>query len=304
MSRAGAIIATTVLAGSAAWQAPMNARLGGSIGPLPASVVSFVVSVLFLAAIAIAVGGARSLLALPALLRGARLRDLTGGLIGASYVVVAVLTVGSLGTGGLIAGSVAGTLIGAVGIDWVGLVGVERRVPGGVRLLGVPLLIGGTVVLGGGLGRGFAPVSLAAIFAVGVLVAFQPPVNARLALRLGGARAALTQSSIGLCALLLVTLASGTASAGGDGSAIPWWAWGGGLLGACYVVSTLVSVPVIGAGGVAAASIAGGLAFGVVADAAGMFGLDRVPFTPVTFLGLVLLALGAALVLRRQGTLP
>jgi transporter family-2 protein len=85
---------------------------------------------------------------------------------------------------------------------------------------------------------------------------------------------------------------------------LPWWALTGGLLGAAYVVSTLMSVPAIGAGGVAAASIAGGLAFGAVADTFGMFGLERIPLDAARLAGLAILAFGAALVLRRPQQKP
>jgi transporter family-2 protein len=160
------------------------------------------------------------------------------------------------------------------------------------------LLIGGVVLVTGG-GR-FDPLATAAIFLVGLLVAFQPPVNARLADQLGGLRAALTQSSIGLAALILITGCSLPFASGGSGVDLPWWAFTGGLLGAFYVVSTLASVPAIGAGGVAAASIAGGLAFGAAADFLGMFGLETVDFTSSRAVGFALIASGAGLVLRRQ----
>jgi len=305
VSRPVAILASTVLAGSAAWQAPANSRLGESIGLLPASLVSFVVSVAFLLLAAALTSGPRSVAALPGELARVPVRYLTGGLIGASYVIVAIVTVERLGTGGVIAGSVAGTLVGAVAIDWAGLLGVTRTPPGPGRIAGVLMLLAGTILLSGAGDRELDPLPIAAIFAVGVLVAFQPPVNARLAARIGGPRAALAQSSVGLGALALVAgVAVLGPGAGGSGEPIPWWALIGGVLGALYVVSTLESVPAIGAGGVAAASIAGGLAFGVAADAIGLFGLERVPLGAPIVGGLLLLAAGAMLVLRRQGPVP
>ena len=45
--------------------------------------------------------------------------------------------------------------------------------------------------------------------------------------------------------------------------------------------------------------IAGQLAMGVLIDAFGLFGLEKIPVTPARMLGLVLLAAGAALVLKR-----
>ena len=45
--------------------------------------------------------------------------------------------------------------------------------------------------------------------------------------------------------------------------------------------------------------IAGQLAMGVIIDAFGLFGLEKIPVTPARVVGLVLLAAGAALVLKR-----
>ena len=298
MNRAAAIAASTVLAGSAAWQAPVNGRLGQSIGALPASVVSFSIGVLILAGAALIVVGPSGILEMPKQLRSVGIRHLTGGLIGASYVVVSLMTVNALGAGGLIAASVAGTLVGAVGIDWAGALGVRKTPPRPLRVAGVVLLVVGVVLVTGG-GR-FDPLATVAIFAVGLLVAFQPPINARLADQLGGLKAALTQSSIGLFALLLITGCSIPFATGGSGIDLPWWAFIGGLLGAFYVVSTLASVPAIGAGGVAAASIAGGLVFGAAADFFGMFGLETVDFTASRAVGFALIGIGAGLVLKQQ----
>lgn len=298
MNRAAAIAASTLLAGVAAWQAPMNARLAESVGAMPASVVSFLVSVAFLLCVALVVDGPRRLWTLPSEVRRTDPRHLIGGLLGASYVVVAVLTVGALGTGGLMGASVAGTLVGAVGIDWAGILGVRRQAPGLGRVVGVFLLLGGTVLINSH--ATFNPVALVAVFGVGLMGAFQPPVNARLAARLGGARAALTQSTIGTVALASIALAAIPFEPSPGGGSVPWWGWAGGVLGALYVVSTLASVPHIGAGGVAAASIAGGLAFAAAADQLGLFGLDPVSFDLPRAAALAALGAGAALVLRRH----
>lgn len=308
MSRAAAVAASLILAGSAAWQAPANGRLADSIGPLPAVVISFVVSVGVLALAAVILAGPARTARIPSELRRVPLRFLGGGLIGPSYVIVAILTVSKLGTGGVIAASVAGTLVGAVGIDWAGALGIERVVPGAARIAGVLLLLLGTVLIAGGGSRGVAIAEMLAMFTAGVLVAFQPPLNARLAGYVGGPGAALAQSTVGLAVVVVITACSLLAGLGvatdGSGGTVPWWAFIGGLFGALYVISTLEAVPVIGAGGVAAASIAGGLAFGVICDAIGLFGVEAVGLDGSIVAGLSLLAAGAALVLRRHQPVP
>ncbi len=88
--------------------------------------------------------------------------------------------------------------------------------------------------------------------------------------------------------------------AGGLGSTfdVSWYYLLGGLLGAVYVANALIAVSAIGAGGVAAATIAGQLAASVAIDRLGLFGLDEVPLTPERLLGVALLFAGTVLVVR------
>jgi transporter family-2 protein len=71
------------------------------------------------------------------------------------------------------------------------------------------------------------------------------------------------------------------------------------VLGAGYVTAALLSVRSLGTGGVIAATIAGELAVGVAIDQFGWFGVDKQPVDAVRLAGIVLLALGVALVVRR-----
>jgi len=69
-------------------------------------------------------------------------------------------------------------------------------------------------------------------------------------------------------------------------------------LGAVYVANALVAVSAIGAGGVAAATIAGQLTASVAVDRLGLFGLDQVPLSPGRVIGVGLLLVGTVLVVR------
>jgi transporter family-2 protein len=86
----------------------------------------------------------------------------------------------------------------------------------------------------------------------------------------------------------------------GDAFRSPWWYWvGGGGMGVVVVLTITVVTPRIGAAATIGLLIAGQLAMGTAIDRYGWFGLDRVPLTWPRLLGIALLAVGAALALRR-----
>jgi transporter family-2 protein len=87
---------------------------------------------------------------------------------------------------------------------------------------------------------------------------------------------------------------------GGSGADIPWWALIGGPLGALYVIATLEAVPAIGAAGVGAGSIVGGLLFGIAADALGILGLKVQPMDIPRVCAVLGLVAGMSLVLARS----
>ncbi len=305
MNRAQAVFAATVLGGMAAWQGPVNGRLGDSFGAMPAALVSFGTGLVCLLIPLLATAGLTALRGLPSAMRGVQVRLLAGGLIGPVYVTVAVLTVGDLGAGGLAGAAVAGTLIGAVAIDWAGLLGVRRHRPTALTWVGVAVLLVATFVLTSGAARPGALWEAGIVFLAGVLVAFQPPVNSRLAARIGSWQASVAQTVVALALLSVVTLGVAlVGTLGGVGGAVPWWAYIGGPLGAIYVIATLKAVPAIGASGVGAGSIVGGLLFGVAADALGMFGLPTEPVGLTRAFAVVGLMLGMAFVLKRSTDKP
>lgn len=143
--------------------------------------------------------------------------------------------------------------------------------------------------------RGLAVILTAA---VGGLIAAQAPINAGLGKATGSLAAALVSFAIGTVALAAVVVLSGKAGGLGSTFDVSWYYLIGGLLGAVYVFNALVAVSVIGAGGVAAATIFGQLAASVAIDRLGLFGLDEVAITPERILGVVLLLAGTVLVVR------
>jgi bacterial/archaeal transporter family-2 protein len=132
----------------------------------------------------------------------------------------------------------------------------------------------------------------------GGLIALQAPINAGLARATGGLPAALISFTVGAIALAAIVVISGKAGGVGSTFEVSWYYLLGGLLGAVYVVNALIAVSVIGAGGVAAATVTGQLTASVVIDRLGLFGLDQVPLSPERLIGIGLLLGGTVLIVR------
>jgi len=140
---------------------------------------------------------------------------------------------------------------------------------------------------------------LLTVFA-GSLVAMQAPINSMLGRSVGTFAAASLSFAIGLTVLVGITLVAGSGGFHNLGEAgdLKWYYLTGGVLGAIYVTSVLVSVRTLGAGGVTAATIAGQLTLAVIIDRLGWFGVDKHGFTVERVVGLALLAVGTFLVVR------
>jgi transporter family-2 protein len=131
----------------------------------------------------------------------------------------------------------------------------------------------------------------------GALVAMQPPINSKLGNAAGTFAAATISFTVGTIALLAVTVVAGGTHLGGLRD-VPWWYFAGGLIGAVFVASSLVTVRTLGAGGVVAATIAGQLTASVVIDNFGLLGVAQKPLTLAKMVGIALLAAGVFLIVR------
>ena len=140
----GLAVATTALAGALiALQPPVNAGLGKATGSLPAAFVSFLVGTLALAVLVVAAGKAGGL----GSTFDVRWYYLVGGLLGMVYVTAALVTVSSIGAGGVAAATITGQLTAAVVIDRLGILGLERVAISPQRIVGIVLLLGGTYLV-------------------------------------------------------------------------------------------------------------------------------------------------------------
>jgi bacterial/archaeal transporter family-2 protein len=150
------------------------------------------------------------------------------------------------------------------------------------------------------MGGGTAAAASLALVA-GLAGSIQVAVMGRFGERIGSFEALaanLIFSSILATAVLLVLRQS--LAGFGDALRSPWWYWvGGGGMGLVVVLTITVVTPKIGATATIGLLIAGQLAMGVAIDSYGLFGVDKVPLSWPRILGVLLLAAGALLALRR-----
>jgi transporter family-2 protein len=144
VSRTLAIVLVIAAGVVIAMQAPVNARLGRQIGAVQAATFSFLVGTVLLLAISVFVDGGLGALSGA---RGAPWWALIGGLLGAFYVAVALMTVRTLGATALTALVVTSQLGSAVLIDRFGLFGLARQQITPLRIFGVALLVIGVLLI-------------------------------------------------------------------------------------------------------------------------------------------------------------
>ncbi|HEV2821017.1 MAG TPA: DMT family transporter [Solirubrobacteraceae bacterium] len=142
-----------------------------------------------------------------------------------------------------------------------------------------------------------AAVALTAV--VGGFIALQAPINATLGQRVGSFQAAFLSFAIGTVLLAAIAaLARGGLGQLANARGVPWYVLTGGLLGAAYVTTVLVTVRTLGAGAVVAATITGQLTASVALDHFGLLGVERQPISLVRVVGVVLLGAGVYLIVR------
>ena len=142
-------------------------------------------------------------------------------------------------------------------------------------------------------------------FAVGFAVvaglagSIQVAVSGALGRRVGVLEAAAFGGIVATAILVGVALAARNGSGITAALREPPWLWIGGVMGAIVVTAVTYSPPRIGTFATIGLLVASQLAMGVVIDALGLFGLERIPFSWERAVGLALLAGGAVLVLRQ-----
>ena len=135
---------------------------------------------------------------------------------------------------------------------------------------------------------------------VGCLIAMQAPINSHLGKAIGTFQAAFVSFAIGTVLLALIAaFARGGLGHVVEARHVTWYYLMGGVLGAAYVTTVLVTVRSLGAGGVVAATIAGQLTMGVLVDHFGLLGVAKDPVNASKVAGIALLAAGVFLIVRK-----
>lgn len=143
MDRGVAVLLTAAAGGLIAAQAPINAGLGRATGSLPAALVSFTFGTVALAAVVVLSGKAGGVSST----FDVSWYYLLGGFLGALYVLNALIAVSAIGAGGVAAATIFGQLTASLVIDRLGLFGLDQVPLSPDRLLGVVLLLAGTVLV-------------------------------------------------------------------------------------------------------------------------------------------------------------
>jgi transporter family-2 protein len=143
MSRAIAFVLTVGAGGLVALQPPANAALSKHVGDLGAAFVSLVISITVIGLLLLIADHPGKLSGLSSF----RPEYAVGGLAGASIVLISLITVRHLGVGGVIAVLVAAQLVVSVIADRFRLYGVPHVGISAGRIVGLALVISGTLLI-------------------------------------------------------------------------------------------------------------------------------------------------------------
>lgn len=134
----------------------------------------------------------------------------------------------------------------------------------------------------------------------GVAMSVQSGVNSALRQGFGNPLlAAVTSFGTGFLVLVLLQLSVGNPVPSIETiRQISWWKWMGGLIGACYLTTVIITVAKIGPGNLLSLSVAGQLIAAVVLDHYGLLGFAPHPANAWRLLGVALIIGGVILVVK------
>lgn len=134
----------------------------------------------------------------------------------------------------------------------------------------------------------------------GVAMSIQSGVNSGLRQGIGNPLlAAVISFGTGFLALIVVQLSVGNPTPTLEAvRQISWWKWIGGLIGACYVTTVIVTITKIGPGNLLSLSVAGQLIAAIVLDHYGLLGFAPHPANAWRLLGVLLIIGGVILVVK------
>jgi transporter family-2 protein len=140
----------------------------------------------------------------------------------------------------------------------------------------------------------------ALVVLAGAAIAFQSPINAGVAQKVGTFQATLVSFLVGTAMTVLVVLvAPGGLGALRGVRGLAWWQYAGGALGAAYVTAIIVAVPRIGVTALIVAGLFGQVLAAMLIDHYGWLGVAARPIELRRLAALPVLAFAIWLLQRR-----
>lgn len=218
------------------------------------------------------------------------------GAIGGFFVIIQSSIAGVIGVSLFSVGVVTGASLSALVLDGKGLLGLEKREIGLIRIFGTLLAIAGLVVVGDFSNYSFDPLILLA-FVAGVGMGFQQAMNGLFG-KLAKTAVIPTLFNF-LAGTLLIALALLLLEGGKVPEYLPNnpFLYIGGVVGVIFIFVQVVVLPKIGALTMGISMLVGQLVGSVLLD--WLLPIASRPITISTLLGILLAMVGAGLVAKR-----
>ncbi len=221
---------------------------------------------------------------------------LFAGAIGGFFVIVQSSIAGLIGISLFSVGVVTGTSLSAIILDGRGLLGLEKRPIGMLRITGTFLALAGLVIAGDFSNYSFDPLILLA-FLAGFGIGFQQAMNGSFG-RLAGSAVVPTLFNF-LAGTVLIAISLFLLDGGVSPSSFPTnpLLYLGGVVGVIFIFVQVVVLPKIGALTMGIAMLVGQLVGSVLLD--WIVPIAQRDLTISTLLGILLAMIGAGLVAKR-----
>ena len=292
-------------------QTSVNTRLRKNVGsPYNASLVSFVVALLFLSALLLITGQGLHIPLAQLLNEPAWIW--IGGICGLVFLTGNILLFSKLGGVQTVVLPVLGQILMGLIIDNFGLFYSQKTPLSVFRIAGAVMVILGVVLVSMAKENKTASEKLQksesttlwiwrafGIFA-GMLSATQIAVNGYLGKVVGSPiKASAISFTVGIIFLAIICIVlhfknGKSESFKNESAKNPWWMWIGGILGGLYILANVYLSRIVGTGMTVIILLIGSTTGGILVDHFGMFESPKKPINAQKILGVLIMILGAA----------
>lgn len=292
-------------------QTSVNTRLRKKVGsPYNASLVSFVVALLFLSALLLITGQGLHIPLAQLLNEPAWIW--IGGICGLVFLTGNILLFSKLGGVQTVVLPVLGQILMGLIIDNFGLFYSQKTPLSVFRIAGAVMVILGVVLISMAKENKTASEKLQksesttlwiwrafGIFA-GMLSATQIAVNGYLGKVVGSPiKASAISFTVGIIFLAIICIVlhfknGKSESFKNESAKNPWWMWIGGILGGLYILANVYLSRIVGTGMTVIILLIGSTTGGILVDHFGMFESPKKPINAQKILGVLIMILGAA----------